>query len=179
MTLIDRRGGRGYPRAMAEIFDIVDEADEVIASATREEVHGNPSLIHRVAHVLVFNSRGELFLQRRAPDKDVQPDRWDTSVGGHVDAGEPYDRAAAREMREELGIADVQPRFLYRYLHRNHYESEMVSTFLVHWDGPITVDPAEISEGAFWSFEEIDAAPPEIFTPNFLDELARYRAHGG
>lgn len=162
---------------MPEVFDIVNEADEVVGLATRSEVHGDPSLIHRVAHVLVFDSAGRLYLQRRAPDKDVQPDKWDTSVGGHVDAGERYEEAAAREMREELGITGARLEPLYRYLHRNEYESEMVATFRAIWDGAILIDPSEISEGRFWELGEIDAADESIFTPNFLDELIRFRRH--
>lgn len=161
---------------MAEVFDVVDEHDEVVGRARRDEVHGNPSLTHRVAHVLVFNAAGRLYLQRRAADKDVQPDKWDTSVGGHVDAGEAYEAAASREMREELGIVGPPLERLYRYRHENDYESEMVTAYRVTWDGPIEPDPSEVSEGRFWTLEEIDAAAPEIFTPNFLDELARFRA---
>ncbi|MFW5880389.1 MAG: NUDIX hydrolase [Spirochaetota bacterium] len=160
---------------MAEILDIVNEADEVIGRASRADVHGNPALIHRVAHVLVFTSEGELFLQRRSPTKDVQPNKWDTSVGGHVDAGETYEDAARREMGEELGIVGVPVEPLYRYLHRNEYESEMVATFRVTWDGPVIVNPSEISEGRFWTLSEIHAEESSIFTPNFLDELTRYR----
>ncbi len=160
---------------MPEVFDVVNEADEVVGQALRGQVHGNPALIHRVAHVLVFNSAGNVFLQLRSPAKDVQPNRWDTSVGGHVDAGETYEQAAEREMREELGIdgAEIEP--LYRYLHRNEYESEMVATYRSVWDGPVRLDPSEITEGRFWSIPEIAGHPPETFTPNFLDELARYQ----
>ena len=161
---------------MAEVFDVVDERDRVVGRADRTEVHGNPSLIHRVAHVLVFDPAGRLFLQLRAPDKDVQPGKWDTSVGGHVDAGETYGEAATREMREELAVDGVAPERLYRYLHRNDCESEMVTTFRVVWDGPIRPDPAEISEGRFWTLEEIEGSDAGLFTPNFLDELDRYRA---
>ena len=87
-----------------EIFDLVDDDDRVIGRATRNEVHGNPKLLHRVVHVLVFDSLGRLYLQKRADDKDVQPGKWDTSVGGHVDAGEDRETAALRELSEELGI---------------------------------------------------------------------------
>ncbi len=156
-----------------EIFDVVDEQDRVIGQAAREEVHGNPSLIHRVAHVLVFDHSGELFLQKRSIKKDVQPGKWDTSVGGHVDAGESYDDAALREMREELGISGVKVEFLYTYLHRNSYESEYVKTYRCVWDGPIETDPQEIEKGRFWSLQEIRRTPREKFTPNFLDELER------
>lgn len=164
---------------MSEVFDVVNEDDEVVGRARRDEVHGDPSLIHRVAHVLVFNSSGELFLQRRAADKDVQPDKWDTSVGGHVDAGERYETAARREMREELGLEGPPLERLYRYRHENDYESEMVTTYRVVWDGPVETDPAEISEGRFWTLASIDAADRTLFTPNFLDELARLRAWDG
>lgn len=159
-----------------EVFDVVNEDDEVVGRARRDEVHGNPSLIHRVAHVLVFNAAGELFLQHRAADKDVQPNKWDTSVGGHVDAGERYEAAARREMSEELGIEGPRLERLYRYRHANDYESEMVTTYRAVWDGPIEIDPGEISEGRFWTLAAIDAASPDVFTPNFLDELARFRA---
>ena len=158
-----------------ELFDVVDENDEIIGSATREEVHGNPSLIHRVVHVLVFNSSGELYLQLRCPDKDVMPNRWDTSVGGHVDAGEEYDAAAVRETREELSIRIDQLEPLYRYLHRNEHESEMIRTYRLIWDGPVSFDPGEITDGRFWTIGSIDASDPELFTPNFLDELRRFR----
>jgi len=158
-----------------ELFDIVNEQDVIIGQASRAEVHGDPSLIHRVAHVLVFDTSGELFLQKRSIKKDVQPGKWDTSVGGHVDTGESYDAAALREMREELGIEGVEIQFLYNYLHRNDYESEYVSTYRCVWDGPIFLHPDEIEEGRFWSLEKIRNSDPKLFTPNFLDELERFR----
>lgn len=161
---------------MAERFDIINEADEVVGSALRSEVHGNPSLIHRVAHVLVFDGAGRLYLQLRAPSKDIQPGKWDTSVGGHVDAGESYADAATREMAEELGIIGAPLERLYRYLHSNEVESEMVTSFRTVWNGLIRPDEAEIAEGRFWTRTEIAAASPSLFTPNFLDELVRFDA---
>ena len=161
------------PQNEEEVFDLVDEQDRIIGRAARHEVHGNPDLIHRVAHVLVFNSKGELFLQKRSRDKDVQPGKWDTSVGGHVDAGESYDEAALREMREELGISEVSVEFLYTYMHRNEYESEYVSTYRCLWDGEFSLHPDEIDEGRFWSLESILQNEADLFTPNFLDELER------
>ena len=158
-----------------EIFDTVDEQDKVTGQASRQEVHGNPSLIHRVVHVLVFNPKGELFLQKRSPRKDVHPGKWDTSVGGHVDAGESYEHAALREMREELGIQGTKLEFLHTYLHRNSEESEFVRSYRCWWDGSVRTDPEEIEDGRFWSLKEISEADPHIFTPNFLDELERFQ----
>ncbi len=163
---------------MTEYLDMVNEKDRVIGTTSRAEAHGNPKQIHRVAHVLVFNTKGEIFLQKRSIEKDVQPGKWDTSVGGHLDRGECYRDAAVRETTEELGIRRPQLRFLYKYLHRNSFESEYVSTFSCIYDGPIRIQKSEIEEGRFWTPEEIDKeAENGIFTPNFLDELARYRSH--
>jgi len=156
-----------------EIFDIVDEQDKVTGQACRQEVHRNPSLIHRVVHVLVFNPKGELFLQKRSRFKDMHPGKWDTSVGGHVNAGESYERAALREMREELGIEGTKLEYLHTYIHRNSRESEFVRSYRCCWDGSVRTDPEEIEEGRFWSLKEINDSDLLLFTPNFLDELKR------
>lgn len=167
---------------MAEIFDLVDIDDNVIGKISRSAAHGNPELIHRVAHVLVFNSRGQLYLQKRAADKDVQPGKWDTSVGGHVDSGESYLQAAVRETREELGIT-AEPgefEFLYKYMHENSYETEYVSTYRLVWNGAVNIQESEIEEGRFWTIAEImeleTVNSDSIFTPNFMDELERFNS---
>src|SRR5438094_8090411 len=86
-----------------EIFDVVNERDEVIDRQPRKEVHAR-GLLHRAVHVLVFNSRGEVFLQLRSAKKDRHPNVWDSSASGHVDSGEDYDSTAVREVREEIGL---------------------------------------------------------------------------
>ena len=88
---------------IVEIVDRVDDQDRVIGTASRSACHADPNLIHRAVHVLVFNGQGELLLQLRSLSKDIQPGKWDTSVGGHLDPGEDYRAAAVREMGEELG----------------------------------------------------------------------------
>ena len=91
-----------------EIFPVVDAAGNVVGKATRGECHGGSMLLHPVVHLHVFNSRGELYLQKRPAWKDIQPGRWDTAVGGHVDYGETIAEALRREVREELGITDLR-----------------------------------------------------------------------
>jgi isopentenyldiphosphate isomerase len=165
---------------MSELFDLIDEAGRIVGRATREECHRNPSLVHRAVHVLVFGSRGDLYLQKRAPTKDVQPGRWDTSVGGHLALGEDFERAAYRELREELGIEGVVLEGpLYRYRIQSAIETEDVATYRLVWDGQIRPDPVEISEGRFWTLDEIRGGLGSgAFTPNFEEELARYLALG-
>ena len=158
-----------------EIFWVVDEEDKVIGTATRRECHGNPRLIHQVAHVLVFTPSGELWLQKRSLTKDIQPGKWDTSVGGHLNSGEDYQAAAYRELAEELGICGVELTYLYKYPMRNSIESENVATYMCVFDGKINFDPAEISEVKAYSLEEIRSRLGSgFFTPNFEEEFARY-----
>ena len=158
-----------------EFFEIVDEEDRVVGLAPRSLCHGDPSLVHRVAHVLVFKD-GELLLQKRSMSKDVQPGKWDTSVGGHLDPGETYLEAARREMEEELGIRGVPLTFLYHSRIRNDFESENVATYLASYPGEIRFNPEEIDEVRLWTAQEIEAAlGTGIFTPNFEEEWGMYR----
>lgn len=162
---------------MEELFDIVDDQDRVIGQAPRSACHGNPALIHRVAHVLVFNSAGEILLQKRSSSKDVQPGRWDTSVGGHLDPGEDYRAGALREMAEELSIINQPLDFLYAYPHRNDFESENVASFWLCYDGSVEFDPMEIEEVAYFSPEQIAQKLGSGFlTPNFEHEWSLFLA---
>src|SRR5438874_11572653 len=91
-----------------EIFDVVNDRDEVIGRQSRREVH-RLGLMHRAVHVLVFNSRGQVFLQKRSMSKDRQPGLWDSSASGHLDCSEDYDACALRELREEIGLQLAEP----------------------------------------------------------------------
>ncbi len=159
-----------------ELLPLVDEQGRVVGTARRSEVHGNPELMHPVVHCLVTDRTGRLLLQLRSPSKDVQPGKWDTSVGGHVDPGESIEAALGRELREELGL-DAQagaPEFLYRYVMRSEIETELVHTYQLTSEGPFHPDPGEIDQVRFWTREEIDEQLGSgIFTPNFEDEYRR------
>src|SRR5579859_1142995 len=97
-----------------EIFDVVNEHDEVIDHRPRSEVHRR-GLMHRAVHVLVFNRQVQVFLQKRSMSKDRQPGLWDSSASGHLDTGETYDACAVRELREEIGLAlERPPRRLFK-----------------------------------------------------------------
>lgn len=159
-----------------EYFDIIDNNGKIIGKATRGECHGDNSLAHRVVHVLVFNSNGELFLQKRSMDKYIQPGKWDTSVGGHLDLGETFAEAVCREMKEELGMEDLPVQHLHDYWLRNEIETEFVRTYMCVYDGEITVDADEIDDGRFWQLQEIENNLGKgIFTPNFEQEYEKYQ----
>lgn len=156
-----------------EMFPVVDEQGNILGAATRGECHGGSRLLHPVVHLHVFNSQGDLYLQRRPLWKDIQPGRWDTAVGGHVDLGESVDMALRREAREELGLEGFVPEPLDIYVFESARERELVYTFRTTWDGPVCPSD-ELDGGRFWTPDEIrQQLGKGVFTPNFESELRR------
>lgn len=143
-----------------EIFDVVDAADRVVGQAPRTQVHARKWL-HRSVHILVRNSQGQIYLQKRSMKKDLLPGVWTTSASGHVDSGESYDIAAVRELREELGIDSGSPcqlRFLFKHNACRYTGQEFIQVYEIVWDGEIIIDPEEIDYGQWYGSEEIDTA---------------------
>jgi isopentenyldiphosphate isomerase len=155
-----------------EWFDLVTAEGKIVGKAPRSAVHGNPELMHPVIHVHIINTDNELYLQKRSVKKDVQPNRWDTAIGGHVHGGESIEHALSREAEEELGISLADFRPLFRYAMRNEYESELIHGFLLLDDGPFFPNPTEISDARFWTIGEIEEnLGQNVFTPNFEKEF--------
>ena len=158
-----------------EIFPIVDKEGTVLGSATRGECHNGSRLLHPVVHLHVFNSRGEVYLQKRPEWKDIQPGKWDTAVGGHVSFGENVAAALTREASEELGIRDFTPEDMGHYVFEGKRERELVYVNKTTYDGPITPSNDELDGGRFWTRKEIaDNIGKQVFTPNFEDEYLRF-----
>lgn len=158
-----------------ELFPVVDEEGNVVGSALRGECHGGSRLLHPVVHLHVVDSSGCVLLQKRSMLKDIQPGRWDTAVGGHVDYGETIADALVREASEEIGIvADSGCFMLKRYVFESDRERELVTTFILRVEGnePFSAPADEIDELRFWSVSEITAnLGRDVFTPNFEREF--------
>lgn len=156
-----------------EMFPIVDEQGNIVSAATRGECHNGSKLLHPVVHLHIFNSQGELYLQKRPEWKDIQPGKWDTAVGGHIDMGESVEIALKRESREELNITDFVPEMLTSYVFESDRERELVFVHKTVYDGPLCPSD-ELDGGRFWNIEEIKANLGKgVFTPNFETELKR------
>jgi isopentenyl-diphosphate Delta-isomerase len=146
-----------------EIFDVVNERDEVVGQSTRREVHAR-GLRHRAVHVLVFNAHGQVFLQKRSMEKDSAPGCWDSSCSGHLDAGEDYLPAAVRELVEEIGLKIARPQLLMPILRSEacvDTGNEFVWVYRLASEGPFVLNPAEIERGEWFSPADVSRAIAE------------------
>lgn len=161
---------------MEEKFPLVDKDGNVTGEATRNECHSLTFLLHPVIHCIITNSKGQWLLQKRSMDKDVQPGKWDTSVGGHVQAGESIEDALKREVMEEVGIDILshECKFLHEYIMRSDVEEEYVYSFFLVKDSGFVKQDSEIDELTFFDIDEIKSKLGSgFFTPNFEDEFNR------
>ena len=161
---------KDLPQSGEEVFDVVDEKDCVVGQAGRDEVHVR-GLLHRAVHLFVVNGRGELLLQRRSMWKDVHPGTWDSSVAGHLDAGEDYVDAVKREMQEEMGIAEGEPEEIGKIEPCEETGWEHVKLYLLRWQGQPKFPCAEVDAVMWMAADEISAwiaARPQDFASGFL-----------
>ncbi|HVT73788.1 MAG TPA: NUDIX domain-containing protein [Lacunisphaera sp.] len=139
-----------------ELFDVVDEHDQVLRQLPRREVH-RLGLRHRSVHILVRNRAGQIFLQKRSMRKDLYPGTWDSSAAGHVGAGEDYDGTAVRELEEEIGCRPERPpQRLFKIEAREETGQEFVWVYRAESEGPFTLQAEEVDDGAWYHPAEID-----------------------
>jgi len=165
----------------SEVFDVVNERNEVIGQETRGEVHKR-KLLHRAVHIFVINSRGKIYLQQRSHLKDVSPLKWDSSAAGHLDAGESYAASAIRELNEEIGIEVTSTELAAEIPAGDNTDHEFVELRLAKHDGPIRCLPEEIATGEWFMPEDIDAwveARPQDFAKGFVTCWKAWRSLGG
>ena len=158
-----------------ELLPTVDADGNVTGCMTRGTAHNGSKRLHPVVHLHVFSPDSGLYLQKRPEWKDVQPGKWDTAVGGHIDYGEDVETALKREAAEELGLTDCECEFIGKYVFESNIEKELIYVHKTVVDGIIRPDKNELDGGRFWSAKEInDNIGENIFTPNFEHEYAKF-----
>lgn len=162
-----------------ERVDIVDEQDNVIGTATRAEMRER-KLLHRGVAILCRNSKGDVYMHRRTDTKDVFPGLYDCFVGGMVTAGEDYDTAAAREIREELGIEDSPVELVFKHHYEGSDNPHLLQFYEVTYDGPITHQETEVAWGSFIPPAELDKIIDDWdFVPDGRELWKRFRSEVG
>lgn len=157
-----------------EIVEIVDRDNNPIGAVSRR-IMRQQRLIHRASYILVFNTEGALFLQKRTLNKDIYPGYWDLAAGGVVLAGESYEESAKRELREELGITGAKLRFCFDQYYEDDDNKVWGRIFSCTNNGPFTLQAEEIDHGRFVPLAEIERLRrTEPFTPDGLQLLCRF-----
>ena len=164
-------------RAIAcEWFPVVEPSGLVVGRSTRSYCHSGAKPLHPVIHIHIIDRFSRIYLQKRAMNKDIQPGKWDTAVGGHVSYGEGILEAVYREASEELGFTDFNPIYLETYQFESEIEKEMVNVFAVVGSYELHPDLDEVAEGRWWDLSDIDANLDKgVFTPNFESEFRMIR----
>ena len=161
------------PNPAEEIVKIVDQDNCPIGAVTRQ-IMRQQKLIHQASYILVFNSSGELFIQKRTKSKDIYPGYWDLAAGGVVQTGESYEESAHRELREELGLANAKLRFLFDQYYEDADNKVWGRIFSCTSNGPFTLQTEEIDYGRFIPLAEIaQLHQTEPVTPDGLQLLRR------
>ena len=158
----------------SEMLPLVDEEGNITDAATRGECHDGTKRLHPVVHLHVYNGCGEVYLQKRPDWKTIQPGKWDTAVGGHVDLGENVEMALKREAGEELGIEDFTPEQVAKYVFESEVERELIFVYKTVYDGEVRPS-SELDGGRFWTADELtESMGKGVFTPNFESEYRTY-----
>lgn len=157
-----------------EYLDIIDDEDNVVGQASRDDIYSK-RLKHRIVHVLIFNSKGEMGLQMRAARKDWCPLHWSTSVGGHVQAGENYMMAALREFKEELGENRKLVFHSFDWYEAEGLKKVLVAFTCVH-EGPFNFNQVDTEKFEYFSLDQIKEMikKGEKFHPELLFILERH-----
>lgn len=151
-----------------ETFPLVDDYGNIIGQAARSRCHDGSKLLHPVIHIHVFNPEGQLYLQKRSSMKEIFPNLWDSSVGGHIGLNEIPKDAALREAFEEIGLKDIELHFINKHIIETSIERELTYCFFSVTDQVPKPDMDEVSDGRFWNIKEIESnIGSGIFTPNF------------
>ena len=160
----------------AELVAWVDEADQLLGSLPRAELRAR-GLIGRCTFILLFNRLGELCVHQRTFSKALYPGYWDVAAVGMVQAAESYAESAARELAEELGIADVALRAHGRFFFEQPDNRLWCAVFSAVSDAPLQLQAEEVLQARFLAVEAALAdAAVQPYCPDSLVALRRYLA---
>ncbi len=161
-----------------EILEIFDKNNKLIGKERRDIIHSS-GFFHRTVSIFLFNSKGEMLLQKRSAKKDVCPLAWDLSAAEHLKPSESYAGAASRCLKEELGIEADAVRIRDVHLQKNEYHNgkikdyEFVELYKTVHDGKINIDKNEVSESRFLDIKHVHKmmrSNKKQFTPWFVEE---------
>jgi len=156
-----------------EMVAIVDRDNRPIGAVTRR-IMRQQQLIHRASYILVFNTAGQLFIQKRTLNKDIYPGYWDLAAGGVVLAGESYEESAHRELREELGLGKAKLKMLFDQYYEDADNKVWGRIFSCTSNGPFSLQAEEIEHGRFLPLNEIATLhQTEPVTPDGLQLLQK------
>lgn len=159
-----------------EMFPVVDPSGLVEGIASRQYCHSGSKVLHPVVHLHVMDRFGRLYLQKRSMKKDIQPGKWDTAVGGHVDFGETLLEALFRESSEELGLREFNPVYIESYVFESEIEKELVNVYAAVGSFSLSPDMDEVDDGRWWDMKDIEEnLGKSLMTPNFEQEFTRIR----
>ena len=159
-----------------EFFPVVEPNGLVVGKALRSYCHSGAKPLHPVVHIHIMDRMERIYLQKRSMKKDIQPGKWDTAVGGHVDYGEEIIEAVYREASEELGLNGFNPVYLESYVFESQVEKELVNVFAAIGSFELKPDHDEVDEGRWWKLSDISAnIGKEVFTPNFESEFLKVK----
>ena len=159
-----------------EMLPLIDESGLVYGQASRDYCHSGTRVLHPVVHLHLIDRYSKIYLQKRSSAKDLYPLYWDTAVGGHVTYGETVEETLYREASEELGLTEFNPIYIGTYVYETDRDKEFVVMYAAVGHPELTPDNPEVSEGRWWSIEDIEAAcGRDIITPNFEQEFPRIK----
>lgn len=161
---------------------LVDADDNILGYDDKAACHRGDGKLHRAFSVFIFNSAGEVLMQKRSALKPLWPLYWSNSVCSHPRKGEADMDAAHRRLKEEIAI-DAPLQFLFKFQYQARYkdvgsENELCSVYIGRSDQTITANPDEIAEFRYIEPAVLDkevAARPEEFSPWFKMEWKRIR----
>ena len=159
----------------SELHDVVNEKDEVIGQATKKELI-EKHLLHRVVHIFIFNSDDRLAIQKRSSKVLTMPGKLTSSASGTVAAGESYEDAAKRELKEELGV-ETELNYISKFWTETATTNAIGKLFVGKYEGKIKIDKNEVDSVIFFDLDSLEIAirnKPDMFSENFKNAFKEY-----